>query len=211
MSHPRGRCDCTCWFLLHRSRSRDPGIQFCQLCSIENASSPRNVDPFGQRVASGVRSLDRRGPVLRNVISHLAHVIRRTLFRRHGFGRSRERLPQSQCNYFKPKTATDKKTTIWQEQNVYHKYLPAYRPPSTVNFACPSMPAKWSQEASRGSFWNISSASPQSGPRRPPEVRFGRFQAPARQVAPGGLQRIVFEYFRRQPAKSSQEACRESF
>ena len=72
-------------------------------------------------------------------------------------------------------------------------------------------PAKWSQEASRGSFWSISSASPQSGPRRPPEVRFGRFQAPARQVAPGGLQRIVLEYFRRQPAKSSQEACRESF
>ena len=139
------------------------------------STGPRFVDPFGQSVASGVRSRDRRGPVLRNVISHLAHVIRRTLFRRHGFGRRRERLSQSQCYYFKPKTATDKKTTIWQEQNVYHKYLPVYSPPSTVNFACPSMPKH------------------------------------ARKVGPGGLQRVVLEHFKRQPAKWSQEASRGSF
>jgi hypothetical protein len=54
-------------------------------------------------------------------------------------------------------------------------------------------PAKSSQEASRGSFWSISNTSPQSGPRRPPEGRFGGFQAPARKVIPGGLQRVVAE------------------
>jgi hypothetical protein len=52
-------------------------------------------------------------------------------------------------------------------------------------------PAKWSQEASRGSFWSISGGSPQSGPRNPPEGRV--------------------EHFRRQLAKWSQEASRGSF
>ena len=72
-------------------------------------------------------------------------------------------------------------------------------------------PAKWSQEASRGSFLRISGASSPSAPRRPPEGRFGAFQAPARKVAPGGLQRVVLKHFRRQPAKWSQEASRGSF
>ena len=57
-------------------------------------------------------------------------------------------------------------------------------------------PATWPQEASRGSFWSISGASAESGPRRPPEGRFGAFQAPARTVAPGGLQRVVLDHFR---------------
>ena len=72
-------------------------------------------------------------------------------------------------------------------------------------------PAKWSQEASRGSFSTISGASPPSGPRRPPEARFGAFQAAARKVAPGGLQRVVLEHFRRQRGKWPQEASRGSF
>jgi hypothetical protein len=72
-------------------------------------------------------------------------------------------------------------------------------------------PAKWSQEASRRSFWSISGASPQSGPRKPPEGRFGAFQTPARKVVPGGLQRVVLEHFKHQPAKWSQEASRRSF
>ena len=72
-------------------------------------------------------------------------------------------------------------------------------------------PAKWSQEASRGSFWKISGASPPSGPRRPPEDRFRIFQAPARQIVPGSLQRVVLKHFRRQPAKWPQEASRGWF
>ena len=72
-------------------------------------------------------------------------------------------------------------------------------------------PAKWPQEASRGSFWKISDASPQSCPRRPPESRFRAFQAPARKVVRGGLQRVVLKHFRRHPAKWPQEASRGSF
>ena len=49
--------------------------------------------------------------------------------------------------------------------------------------------AKWSQEASRGSFSSISNASSQSGPRKHPEGSFGAFQAPARKVVPGELRR----------------------
>ena len=37
------------------------------------------------------------------------------------------------------------------------------------------------------------------------------FQAPARKMAPGGLQRVVLEHFRRQPAKWPQEASRGPF
>ena len=66
-------------------------------------------------------------------------------------------------------------------------------------------------QISRGSFWNISSPSAQSGPRKHPEGRFGAFQAPARKVVPGSTQRDVLEHFKPQRAKSSQEASRGSF
>ncbi len=56
-------------------------------------------------------------------------------------------------------------------------------------------PAKWYQEASRGSFGSISGTSPQSGPRRPPEGRFGAFQAPARKVVPGGRCHFICHHF----------------
>jgi hypothetical protein len=82
LSHPRGRCDCTCWFLLRRSWSRDLGIQFCQLCSIEDALSPRFPDTSSQRDASATPSLGRREAVLRFEVSHLAHVVSRGLSRR---------------------------------------------------------------------------------------------------------------------------------
>ena len=65
-------------------------------------------------------------------------------------------------------------------------------------------PAKWSEEASRGSFWSISGATPQSGPRRLREGRFGAFEAPGTQVAPGGLERVGLQHFRRQPANMDQ-------
>ena len=62
-------------------------------------------------------------------------------------------------------------------------------------------PGKWSQSASRESFWSISGASPESHPRRRPQGRFGAFQAPARKVVPVSFQRLVLKYFRRQPGK----------
>ena len=58
-------------------------------------------------------------------------------------------------------------------------------------------PAKWPQEASRGSFSSISGASPPNRPRKPAESRFKTFQTPARKVAPRGLQRVVLNAFRR--------------
>ena len=67
-----------------------------------------------------------------------------------------------------------------------------------------------SQQA-RKLIYDMSSPSAQSGARRHPEDRFGAFQAPARKVVPGGIQRVVFKDFQRQLAKWSQEAPRGLF
>ena len=71
--------------------------------------------------------------------------------------------------------------------------------------------AKLSQEASRGSFSTNSNASSQSDPRKNTESRFGAFQAPARKVVPGDIQRVFLKHFKRKLAKLSQEASRGSF
>ena len=48
---------------------------------------------------------------------------------------------------------------------------------------------------------NISGPSPESEPRRPPEDCFEAFQAPARKMSPGDLQRFILKHFGPQPGK----------
>ena len=79
--------------------------------------------------------------------------------------------------------------------------------PSFTHFR--ARPRKWSQEACRGPFLDISEPKPGNEPRKPAEAQFYPLPSPSQEMAPGSLQRPSFTHFRAEARKWLQEASRD--
>lgn len=168
----RARMTSTCWILLRRSWSRDLGIQFCQLCSVEDAFSPRFPDTCSQRVASAVRSLDRLGPVLRPEFSHLAHVVSRGPSRReqrsHRDRRAQENLTfQRERPFIQPQHDEHAESTARRRSAAVQSEHPKYTRPCCCHITQSTAthenaPETRSQHAlhERGAAWEAQDGEP---------------------------------------------------